>query len=434
MSFAHLLSSLVALCITIGSSVQAHEVLPSITDMTKDGSRLVFDMRLNAESFIAGIDQATVADTDAAAQADTYEALHALSATDLADAFRSFWPTFAEKTVVSTDAGPAPLTLVDVSVPETTNSDAPRTSLIQFTAALPDGATDVQISWAREFGTLVVRQMGVDAPYDGYLETGAVSDPISLTGGDQLSGWQTFLRYIPVGFDHIVPKGLDHILFVLGLFFLSTRMHTLLWQVSAFTLAHTITLALAASGVVNIPGSIVEPLIALSIVYVAVENLFTDGLSRWRPYIIFGFGLLHGLGFASVLAEFGLPAGSFIPALIGFNIGVEIGQIAVIAVAFICVFKAIEYSETAKENKPLAGVLLVGMVVAMLALIPLSNLPADLYDSLVPLLAMIAILLGFSAASIAAARFDSYRDVVAMPGSILIAVVASYWCVERVFL
>ena len=429
-----LLSSLLAVWITIGSSAQAHEVLPSITDMTQDDAQLVFDMRLNIESFIAGIDQTSVADTDEAEQAADYDALHALDSAALSDAFRTFWPTFAENTVVETDAGRATLTLTDVQVPEARSEDTPRTSTIQFTAALPEGATNVQINWAREFGTLVIRQMGVDAPYDGYLEAGATSDPISLSGGDQASGWQTFLRYIPVGFDHIVPKGLDHILFVLGLFFLSTRMHTLLWQVSAFTLAHTITLALAASGVVTIPGSIVEPLIALSIVYVAVENLFTDGLSRWRPYIIFGFGLLHGLGFASVLAEFGLPAGSFIPALIGFNIGVEIGQIAVIAVAFICVFKAIEYSETAKENKALAGVLLVGMVVAMLALIPLSNLPADLYESLVPLLAMIAILLGFSAASIAAARFDSYRDVVAMPGSILIAVVAAYWCVERVFL
>jgi len=328
--------------------------------MTQDDAQLVFDMRLNIESFIAGIDQTSVADTDEAEQAADYDALHALDSAALSDAFRTFWPTFAENTVVETDAGRATLTLTDVQVPEARSEDTPRTSTIQFTAALPEGATNVQINWAREFGTLVIRQMGVDAPYDGYLEAGATSDPISL--------------------------------------------------------------------------SIVEPLIALSIVYVAVENLFTDGLSRWRPYIIFGFGLLHGLGFASVLAEFGLPAGSFIPALIGFNIGVEIGQIAVIAVAFICVFKAIEYSETAKENKALAGVLLVGMVVAMLALIPLSNLPADLYESLVPLLAMIAILLGFSAASIAAARFDSYRDVVAMPGSILIAVVAAYWCVERVFL
>jgi len=402
--------------------------------MTEKDGQLVFDMRLNVESFLAGIDQTEVTDTDDAAQAADYDALRALDPTELDAAFRAFWPEFAANTNVTTDAGDAALSLTDVQIAPVGDIEAPRNSTIQFTAALPEGATSVQVGWDRSYGTLVIRQMGVDAPYDGYLEAGATSPDISLAGGDQASGWQTFLRYIPVGFDHIIPKGLDHILFVLGLFFLSTRMHTLLWQVTAFTLAHTITLALAATGIVNIPGSIVEPLIALSIVYVAVENLFTDGLSRWRPYIIFGFGLLHGLGFASVLAEFGLPAGSFIPALIGFNIGVEVGQLAVIAVAFLCVYYAIQYSKTANENRPLAGILLACMIGTMLLLIPLSSQPADIYESVLPLLVMVGLLFGLSAASIAAARYDSYREIVAMPGSIMIALVASYWCVERVFL
>jgi hypothetical protein len=84
-------------------------------------------------------------------------------------------------------------------------------------------------------------------------------------------------------------------------------------------------------------GSIVEPLIAASIAFVAIENVLNDRLSRWRPFVIFGFGLLHGLGFASVLADFGLPEDQFIPALIGFNVGVELGQLAVIAMAFLAV-------------------------------------------------------------------------------------------------
>ena len=180
------------------------------------------------------------------------------------------------------------------------------------------------------------------------------------------------------------------------------------------------------------PANIVEPLIAASIVYVAVENLFTDGLSRWRPFIIFGFGLLHGLGFASVLAEFGLPEGSFIPALIGFNIGVEIGQLAVIAVAFICVMKAIELSKSGNGDRLIAALYLVAMIAVIAALIPISE--GDNYADLLPLIAATALLLGLSAASIVVARFDSYREVVAMPGSIAIAVVATFWCVERVFL
>lgn len=142
-------------------------------------------------------------------------------------------------------------------------------------------------------------------------------------------------RYLVLGFLHILPKGLDHILFVVGLFLLAARWRPLLWQVSAFTLAHTVSLALATFGVVSAPPRLVEPLIALSIAYVAVENLFTRELKPWRPFVVFAFGLLHGLGFAGVLSELGLPKGEVIPALISFNVGVEFGQLAVLAAAFL---------------------------------------------------------------------------------------------------
>jgi hypothetical protein len=178
-----------------------------------------------------------------------------------------------------------------------------------------------------------LRQNGVEDAYDGYIEPGALSDPVTLGGGDAATGLQTFLRYIPIGFDHIVPKGLDHILFVLGLFFFSIHLRPLLMQVSAFTVAHTITLAAASLGYVSVPASIVEPVIAASIAFVAVENILSKGESPLRPLVVFCFGLLHGLGFASVLGEFGLPQTGFLAALIGFNVGVEIGQLAVIALA-----------------------------------------------------------------------------------------------------
>lgn len=424
-----LMSSILMVWVTVAS---AHEVLPSIGDMTQDGGVLSFEMRLSAESFVAGIDQSTVTDTNEAAQAADYDTLRALDGAALEAVMVEFWPTMAEGISVKAGGVALPLSFVNVEVPDVGNVEDIRTSVLRFQAALPPDAEAVTFAWAAEYGTLVLRQQGVNAPYDGYLEGGAATPPISLAGGGQASAGATFFNYIPVGFDHIVPKGLDHILFVLGLFFLSTRMRPLLWQVTAFTLAHTITLALAALGFVTVPGSIVEPLIALSIVYVAIENLFTDGLSPWRPFVIFGFGLLHGLGFASVLAEFGLPDDNFIPALIGFNIGVEIGQLSVIAVAFICVFKAIENSESGEANKPLSIFYLLAMVAVFFAVIPLADSP--ILDGLLPLIGIVAILLGLSAAAAVVARFDSYREIVAMPGSILIAVVAAYWCVERVFL
>ncbi|MEM7582022.1 MAG: HupE/UreJ family protein [Acidobacteriota bacterium] len=141
-------------------------------------------------------------------------------------------------------------------------------------------------------------------------------------------------RYLALGFWHILPAGLDHILFVLGLFLLSARWRPLLWQVSAFTLAHTMTLALSTYGVLRLSPAIVEPLIALSIAYVAIENLLTRRLQPWRPFIVFAFGLLHGLGFAGVLGELGLPENERLAALLAFNIGVELGQLAVLVAAF----------------------------------------------------------------------------------------------------
>jgi hydrogenase/urease accessory protein HupE len=144
-------------------------------------------------------------------------------------------------------------------------------------------------------------------------------------------------QYLRLGFTHIVPYGLDHILFVLGIFLLSTKLKPVLTQVTAFTIAHSITLGLTIYGLVSVSPRIVEPAIALSIAYVAIENIATAELKPWRVAIVFAFGLLHGMGFAGVLKELGLPRSEFLPALVSFNVGVELGQLAVIATAFLLV-------------------------------------------------------------------------------------------------
>jgi hypothetical protein len=145
--------------------------------------------------------------------------------------------------------------------------------------------------------------------------------------------WRQAASLIALGFTHIVPGGLDHVLFVLGLFLLASRTRTLLLQISAFTLAHSATLALAALGLVSVPSSIVEPLIAVSIAYIAIENLMTTSISKWRLAIVFGFGLLHGLGFAGALADLGISGTDLPVTLVGFNVGVELGQLAVVLAA-----------------------------------------------------------------------------------------------------
>ncbi|MFK8053836.1 MAG: HupE/UreJ family protein [Woeseiaceae bacterium] len=164
-------------------------------------------------------------------------------------------------------------------------------------------------------------------------KTARLVTPILDDSGNARGALSTFMLYVSIGVNHILPGGLDHILFVLALVLARTKLKPLVVQVSAFTLAHTVTLGLAATGVLSPPASVVEPLIAASIAFVAIENLFVKDAPRWRPLIVFLFGLLHGLGFAGFFGELGLPSGQFWSALFGFNVGVELGQFAVIAVA-----------------------------------------------------------------------------------------------------
>jgi hydrogenase/urease accessory protein HupE len=200
------------------------------------------------------------------------------------------------------------------------------------------GPVPRNVGWRYDtaFGSSVLRVklLSGDLVEGGWLRDGAASGAISLTERGSRSGFLRFYDYVVLGFTHILPKGLDHILFVVGLYLLSAGWRPLLAQVTAFTVAHSITLALGLYGVIDIPASIVEPLIALSIVYVAIENMLRSTLSAWRPFVVFAFGLLHGLGFANVLLELGLERSDTFIGLIGFNVGVELGQLAVIALAW----------------------------------------------------------------------------------------------------
>ena len=140
--------------------------------------------------------------------------------------------------------------------------------------------------------------------------------------------------YIQLGYKHILPDGFDHILFVAGLCLLSTRIKTLLWQATAFTVAHTITLMLSMKNIIVVPPSIIEPIIALSIAFIAIENLIVADLKAWRILIVFAFGLVHGMGFASALNELGLPRNAFYTSLLSFNVGVELGQATIIGLIY----------------------------------------------------------------------------------------------------
>jgi hypothetical protein len=312
-----LLSSLWLLLAVPG--LRAHEVTPAIGDLHVAEGRLVLDLRLNLEALMADLDLDVLVDTSEAADPAAYETYRAMDSSALAPEARIWAEGWLQRlTIQAGDDGrgmsQVPLSVAEIRIPAVGDPDQTRFSHLVVTGPVPATADALTLTWPARAGDLALRQQGVEAPYTGLLAGGETTPPIPLAGGAARSGWQVFGDYIPVGFDHILPKGLDHILFVLGLFFLSPRLRPLLWQISAFTLAHTLTLALGATGLVSVPARIVEPLIAASIVFVAVENLLTDGLKPWRTVVIFGFGLLHGLGFASVLGEFGLPPGQFVPA------------------------------------------------------------------------------------------------------------------------
>jgi len=156
---------------------------------------------------------------------------------------------------------------------------------------------------------------------------------------ENMSGADAAWIYLRLGFLHILPLGLDHILFVLSLFLLSPKLKTVLWQATAFTVAHTITLGLSMYHIITPPAHIIEPLITLSILYVSLENIFSPRLKASRIGIVFLFGLVHGMGFAGALGQLGLPQHAYFLSLVMFNAGVELGQMTVILVAWFMLAK-----------------------------------------------------------------------------------------------
>jgi hypothetical protein len=151
---------------------------------------------------------------------------------------------------------------------------------------------------------------------------------------EKMSKTDVGLVYLKLGYQHILPLGLDHILFVLCLLLLSPGLKPVLWQTTAFTIAHSVTLGLTIYHVITPPERIVEPVIALSIMYVALENIYSGRLKTSRIGVVFLFGLVHGMGFAGALGQLGLPRDAYLISLIMFNAGIELGQLTIILMAY----------------------------------------------------------------------------------------------------
>ena len=333
--------------ILFNQAVIADVVKPALVEINVDTEKaIVVEIRASIEALLTGIN-AQYKNTRDAPNADEYDEFRQLPANELQQAFAGFKQSFLQsifiRAVNTGNNEKIPLQVDSVDIPPTGYTKVPRISVIRLSGKLPVNADALLWYYPAKFGDNAVRVRQVDKKSEQWhwsqwqwLRNNEASEAFSLTEiVTRQSIIEVIASYIVIGFEHIVPKGHDHILFILGLFLLSTHWRPLLLQVTMFTVAHTITLGLAMNNIVELPANVVEPLIALSIAYVGIENIFAKELHQSRLLLVFLFGLLHGLGFASVLTDFGMPKDDFVTALISFNVGVELGQLAVISMAFV---------------------------------------------------------------------------------------------------
>ena len=330
----------------LAQSADAHQLRPAIVNLEfTQNSSVKVHIQTNIESLIAGIDSSHD-DTDDSPQTELYNQLRALSSEQLTREFKLLEESIISQLNLAFDGVKSDLSLVRLDIPVIGNLDKSRLSDLHLLAFIPNPSDSdkPQVTWQypKKFGNNVAHFYYDQTPQEKtshWLTDGVMSPPFELNAAYTPKPFtQVATEYTVLGFEHIVPKGIDHILFVLGLFLLSVKLRPLLLQVTAFTLAHSITLGLTIYGVISLSPSVVEPLIALSIVAVGIENMFVQTVKIRRVVVVFLFGLLHGMGFAGVLSQLGLPESDFATALVFFNIGVEAGQLFVIAVAFLCVF------------------------------------------------------------------------------------------------
>jgi hydrogenase/urease accessory protein HupE len=242
---------------------------------------------------------------------------------------------FLERAGVSFDGRPANSAFE--YLPSSALSDfAQAPSTVRLRGRVPDDAADFVFTYGLALGTFALNVRIGDGPMQTqWVVGGAHSSPVSIAAAlPPPTRTEIGAQYFLLGFTHILPNGFDHVLFVVGIFLLTAKWRSIVAQVSTFTIAHSITLALTMYGIVSLPAKVVEPMIALSIAYVAIENLVLSELKPWRLALVFAFGLLHGMGFAGVLRDLGLPRPAFLTALVTFNVGVEAGQLTVIGTAF----------------------------------------------------------------------------------------------------
>ena len=317
------------------SALQAHEMKPGVVQLTiQENNEFILTLKVNVEALMADIN-AKHTDTDNSPRSAIYNKLRKSSAGIIRQKFNKFSADYQNTLNLKADNKKLSLNFDNIQVSPIGDFRLSRNSIITFSGKLPQDTKHITWQYPEKYGDNVFKlNQNGQAIASLWLTNGEQTDVIIL---QERHTTNSLLNYVSLGFLHILPRGLDHILFILGLFLFSTQLKPLFYQISAFTLAHTITLGLSIYGIIALPSLWVEPLIALSIVYIALENTLIRDISNWRLLVVFCFGLLHGLGFASVLGDIGLEKSQFLSSLLSFNIGVELGQLVVILLAYVLI-------------------------------------------------------------------------------------------------
>ena len=318
----------------------SHEIRPSIADYKIEENILYFDIRLNAELILSGIDASNITDTNSSPLSATYDDLRSLTRENLKILLIESWDDIQSKINLNINEVSTKFELVDINIEANRDFEISRDSILYLKYELDEDDEFLTFKWSEKYGPIIIREINElkkeDDLYTEYLQAGLQTDKIFIKSENTQSIIKSIINYFILGIQHIIPKGLDHILFIVGLFFFSVTLRPLLIQVTMFTIAHSITLIFVSVSYINVNPLIVEPIIALSIAYVGIENIFKQYVKEYLRYIIiFFFGLLHGLGFALVLSDIGYQSSKLILNLISFNLGIEAAQIFIILFLYI---------------------------------------------------------------------------------------------------
>ena len=334
---------IIAFFINLFSTVSiSHEIKPSIADFTYDENFLNIKIRLNAELILSNIDASKISNTNSSSLSDIYDKLRILNTIELEELFKSSWQEISTNIDIKINNETKKINLINIEVEDIKNFEISRDTHIYLQVLLNNNSEYFTFSWIKKYGPIILRENSnhklEDELFTEYLQSGIESNQFSFNEKNFKNRLNSFIKFFVLGVQHIIPKGLDHILFIFGLFLFSSSLKKLITQITIFTIAHSITLIFVSLSLMKINPQIVEPIIALSIVYVGIENIFKNYVKEYLRYVvILFFGLLHGLGFALVLSDIGYRSTDLFINLISFNIGIEVAQISIVLVLYLLV-------------------------------------------------------------------------------------------------